>query len=355
MPRGRVLVVDDSVVARKIVSQLLLGDPAIESVVTAPNGRLALERFELVNPNLVILDVEMPELDGIATLRELRRRAPGVPVLMFSGLTERAGALTLDALSLGASDYVTKPTAGPAVPVTLQRVHDELLAKARALLKQHGSAPLPPQAAAPAPPPKSRAARVELLAIGASTGGPTAIEELLGALARALPVPVVIVQHMPPLFTRLFAERLSALTGLVVREGAMGERLLPGEVWVAPGDFHLAVRRDGPALLLHMHQGPPENSCRPSVDVLFRSVAEACGPSGLGVVLTGMGSDGQRGSEAMRAAGGQVVVQDEATSVVWSMPGSVAAAGLADEVLPLGLLGPALMRRLRGGREGAAP
>jgi two-component system chemotaxis response regulator CheB len=300
----------------------------------------------------------MPELDGIATLKALRRRAPDLPVLMFSGLTERAGALTLEALSLGASDYVTKPTSVGSTVVPVERVREELLAKTRALLRLHDTVASVVSrslvAAGPLPPPPMRpaAARVEILAIGASTGGPNALADIIAGLPADLPVPVVIVQHMPPLFTKLFAERLDAQSALRVAEAATGDRLRAGEVWIAPGDFHLTVRRDGDALTLYVHQGLPENSCRPSVDVLFRSVAEACGASTLGVVLTGMGTDGLRGAECIRLAGGQIVVQDEASSIVWSMPGSIAQAGLADEVAGVDHMATALRRRISRGRAG---
>lgn len=351
MARGRVLLVDDSVVVRKVVAEYLATSSDVEVVATASNGRIALEKLAQVNPDLVILDVEMPEMDGIATLTALRVRAPKLPVLMFSALTERAGAMTLEALSLGASDYVTKPSnlngaAGPA------RALDELMTKTRALLARSSEPPalvsaLPSAAAAVLlPVPRAPAGRVDLLAIGSSTGGPNALAEIIASLPAGFPVPIVIAQHMPPLFTRLFADRLESQSQLRVREGATGEPLRPGEVWIAPGDFHLTVRQEGEDRLLLVHQGMPENSCRPSVDVLFRSVADAYGSAALGVVLTGMGMDGLRGCERIREAGGQVVVQDEASSVVWSMPGSVAKAGLADEVVSLAHMGPTLLRRV---------
>lgn len=355
MRRKRVLVVDDSVVARKIVSELLASEPSIESVTTAANGRLALEKLSDTRPDLVILDIAMPELDGLATLRELRTRVPDVPVLMFSGLTERAGALTLDALSLGASDYVTKPMASGGAAMQFERVREELLAKARALLTSTPPPPRPPSLC-PAAMPRAnplRAACVEVLAIGASTGGPSALAEFITALPSDLPVPVVIAVHMPPVFTRLFAERLERTSTLRVREGVSGTQLRPGEVWIAPGDFHLTVVRDGGERCLAVHQGASEHSCRPSVDVLFRSIAAAYGPSCLGVILTGMGTDGLQGSELIRRGGGQIVVQDEASSVVWSMPGAVAKAGLADEIVSIDHMAPAIIRRLRRGRDQA--
>lgn len=355
--RGRVLLVDDSVVVRKIIVDLLVRDPDIELVATASNGRLALEKLGQVNPTLVILDIEMPEMDGLSTLRELRNRAPDVPVLMFSGLTERGGALTLDALSIGAADYVTKPSNVGSVLMRLEQARDELLAKTKALIKAAETSSSPPKIRAveqrPAPSPRVAVAaprRVDLVALGASTGGPSALAEVISGFPADFPAPIVIAQHMPPLFTKLFAERLESQSHFRVREGTTGAVLRRGEVWIAPGDFHMTVRRDGEELFLYVHQGVPENSCRPSVDVLFRSAAEACGPHVLAAVLTGMGADGTRGAATIRAAGGQIIVQDEATSVVWSMPGSVASAGLADEVVPLDQLAPALLRRVLRGR-----
>jgi two-component system chemotaxis response regulator CheB len=193
-----------------------------------------------------------------------------------------------------------------------------------------------------------------VVAIGTSTGGPNALADVFAGLPADFPVPVVIVQHMPPMFTRLLAERLSVQSGLVVEEGRAGGVLRPGHVWLAPGDFHMAVARDGAQVRVRVDQGPPENSCRPAADVLFRSVAQVYGSAALAVVLTGMGQDGLRGCEAVRATGGQVIAQDEPTSVVWGMPGFVARAGLADRVLPLGLVAPEIVRRVRAGR-GARP
>jgi two-component system, chemotaxis family, protein-glutamate methylesterase/glutaminase len=192
--------------------------------------------------------------------------------------------------------------------------------------------------------------RVEVVAIGVSTGGPNALAALLPQWPATLPVPIVLVQHMPPTFTKLLAERLAAKSALRISEGTLGQTLEPGHAWVAPGDFHMIVKQDAAAVRLHMHQGPQENSCRPAVDVLFRSVAETFGPHALAVVLTGMGQDGLRGCEAIREAGGQVLVQDEASSVVWGMPGFVARAGLADKVLPLDQLGVEILRRVEEGR-----
>ncbi|HJZ91240.1 MAG TPA: chemotaxis response regulator protein-glutamate methylesterase [Gemmataceae bacterium] len=354
MSKVRVLIVDDAVVFRRLVAEELSADPAIEVVGTAANGRIALAKLTQVNPDLVILDIEMPVLDGLATLREIRKSQPKLPVIMFSALTERGAAVTLDALALGASDYFAKPSGVGGLDASRQIIRDELIPEIKALCGRT-SVPPPPLAAPTArlaTGPRSTA--VEVVAIGTSTGGPNALAAVFAGLPADFQIPVVIVQHMPPMFTRLLAERLSHEFGVAVEEGRTGGLLRRGHVWIAPGDFHMAVARDGNQVRLLLNQDPPENSCRPAVDVLFRSVAQTFGPGSLAVVLTGMGQDGLRGCEAIRAAGGQVIVQDEPTSVVWGMPGFVARAGLADRVLPLGLVAPEIVRRVRA-RPGGSP
>lgn len=348
MPKIRVLIADDAVVIRRMVSDCLGADPDIEVVGTAPNGQIALAKIPQVNPDVVTLDVEMPVMDGLQTLAAIRKVYPKLPVIMFSTLTERGATTTLDALSLGASDYVAKPANSGSVAVSIQRIREELIPKIRALC-QH----LPARSTAvPAvlPPRKTiETSPVEVVAIGVSTGGPNALSTLLPALAKDFPVPIVIVQHMPPLFTRLLAERLTMLSGRKTREGYTDALLAPSEVWLAPGDFHLEVFRALDGVRLRVNTAPPENSCRPAVDVLFRSVAQVFGPAALAVVLTGMGQDGLRGCHCIREAGGQVLAQDESTSVVWGMPGAVTQAGLADKVLPLPELAAEIERRVGRG------
>jgi two-component system, chemotaxis family, protein-glutamate methylesterase/glutaminase len=351
--RVRVLIVDDAVVYRRLLADELAADPAIEVVGTAANGRIALAKLDQVNPDLVILDVEMPELDGLATLREIRKTRPKLPVIMFSAFTERGAEATLDALALGATDYFAKPASAGGLDASRKVLRDELIPEIKALCGPPAgrAAPVPiPPAGSIAPRPVTSA--VDVVAIATSTGGPNALADVFAALPADLPVPAVVVQHMPPMFTRLLAQRLSAHSSLQVEEGRAGGVLRPGHAWLAPGDFHMAVGREGDEVRIRLNQDPPENSCRPAADVLFRSVAHTFGPGSLAVVLTGMGQDGLRGCEAIRAAGGQVLVQDEPTCVVWGMPGYVARAGLADRVLPLGLIGPEIVRRVRAGRGG---
>ena len=359
--RIKVLVVDDSVVVRRLVAGVLEQDPAVEVVGAAANGRIALARIAQLEPDVVTLDIEMPELDGLATLAELRPRWPRLPVIMFSTLTERGAEATLEALSLGASDYVTKPTGFHNAADAMARVKADLIPRIKAL---HGRRQLSrmPQSAetvvAPVPsgppvkpPARPANARIDVVAIGVSTGGPNALAELLPALPATFPVPIVIVQHMPPVFTRMLANRLDGRCAVDVIEAEGGEVLLPGRVHIAAGGRHLTLARQGTSVITVANDDPPENSCRPAVDVLFRSVADLYGANALAVVLTGMGQDGLRSSEMIRLAGGQVVAQDEATSVVWGMPGFVARAGLADAVLPLDAVAGEIGRRVAAGRS----
>jgi two-component system chemotaxis response regulator CheB len=344
----RVLVVDDAVVVRRIMSDLLGADPEIEVVGTAANGRIALQKLKQLSPDLITLDVEMPDMDGLETLKAIRKTHPRLPVIMLSAHTARAAAATLDALAYGASDYVCKPAAGDRNEPL--RVPAELLLKIRALC----SGPDRPAAESGQPalcsrahwsPAEDRPSAVAVIAIGVSTGGPNALAEIIPKLPASLGVPIVIVQHMPPMFTKLLADRLNSLSAVTVIEAHGGEVLRAGTVYIAPGDSHLILERHGQDVLTALSQDPPENSCRPSVDAMFRSVCRVFGARALGVVLTGMGQDGLRGSEHLVGAGGHVIVQDEETSVVWGMPGMVSRAGLADRELPLPEIAGELIRR----------
>lgn len=340
------LVVDDSVVVRRMVSDILGDDPEIEVVGTAVNGLVALQKIEQLAPDLVTMDIEMPELDGIEAVRRLRAGGNRVPVIMFSTLSERGATATLDALAAGATDYVPKPANVGSVTKSIEQIRLALIPRVKAFVRR---TPTLPRVAAPtasviSPAVRRRVSGHQLLVIGCSTGGPEALGALLTALPR-LPVPVAVVQHMPPVFTRQFAARLDRALPHDVVEAENGQAMRAGTVYIAPGDHHLHVSERGGALWTRLSQEEPENYCRPSVDVLFRSAAQAS-LGALAVVLTGMGHDGRAGAQAIVDCGGSVLVQDQATSVVWGMPGSVAAAGLADEVLPLDQLGPAVLDRL---------
>jgi two-component system chemotaxis response regulator CheB len=317
-------------------------------VGTASNGRIALRQIASLQPDVVTLDVEMPVLDGLATLAELRQTWPDLPVIMFSTLTERGASATLDALALGANDYVTKPTASRDRAAALDQVRGALVplvrlwGRRRALAAATGRRAPAATAAAVAPPvelkvrtPRGPFRTPQAVVIGVSTGGPMALAKLITALPASLPVPVVIVQHMPPVFTALLAQRLDSQSSIPVVEAADGMLVQPGRVHIAPGGQHLKVESRGSGLRFRLDDGPMENSCRPAVDVTFRSAAQHWGGSALAVILTGMGSDGLEGARILRNEGARVIAQDEQSSVVWGMPGSVVREGLADEVLPL--------------------
>jgi two-component system chemotaxis response regulator CheB len=355
----RVMVVDDSVVVRKIVTDVLSADPMIHVVGTAPNGRLAVAKLEQLKPDLITMDIEMPDMNGIEAVRAIRATRSRVPIIMFSTLTERGASATLDALSAGANDYVTKPANVGSVAQSMESVRQQLIPKIKALTGRPMSSGPAPVAAAPVaarpPAPRTRAPKEPaVLVIGSSTGGPEALSKVLPLLPAALPVPVLVVQHMPPVFTRQFAQRLDRLCALTVVEAGDGTPLVPGTVHIAPGDFHLTVGTSGTARRTALNQAPPENFCRPAVDVLFRSAVAAYDGAVLGVVLTGMGSDGRIGAGQIRDAGGTVIAQDQATSVVWGMPGAVTQAGFADEVVPLGRVAEAIIRLLPTPRPAAS-
>ncbi|MGY6499434.1 MAG: protein-glutamate methylesterase/protein-glutamine glutaminase [Acidimicrobiales bacterium] len=362
--RARVLIADDAVVVRRLVSDVLSAVPTIDVVGTAANGRLALAKIPQVSPDIVILDVEMPDMDGIETLTSIRAEYPRLPVIMFSTLTERGAAITLEALMRGANDYVTKPANVGSVSEAMERVRSELVPRI------HGLCGITPVGAASTEPVTARrprvaarpvrptvpGGRVDAVVVGISTGGPSALADIIPALPSDLGVPVFIVQHMPPMFTRLLAERLDRTTPISVTEAGGGEPAVAGTCLIAPGDRHMVVARGASGdVVAALNDGPRENSCRPAVDVLFRSAAEVYGPHLLGVVMTGMGQDGLRGSDDIVAAGGSVVVQDEATSVVWGMPGAVAQAGLANAVVPLSQIPGEIARRVAAGRSATRP
>jgi two-component system chemotaxis response regulator CheB len=348
--KKRVLLADDAVVVRKVLSQAIEQDPDLEVAATAVNGRIALAKFEAARPDIVLLDIEMPEMDGLETVRELRKIDTRVPIIMFSTLTERGASITLEALALGATDYVAKPSNVNGI-ATLGTITGELLPKIRALCRLRDRRVGPSETKLPKPTAISTHSRLllppQIVVIGVSTGGPDALARLLPTLPRDFSVPLLIAQHMPPIFTSMLAARLTAKAAFPVRECASGERVAAGCALIAPGDFHMVVQQDHGTIRIATNQGPRENFCRPSVDVLFRSVAALYGARTLAIILTGMGQDGLRGCEELRAQGARIYVQDEASSVVWGMPGFVARAGLADKVLPLQQIGPEIMSTTR--------
>jgi two-component system, chemotaxis family, protein-glutamate methylesterase/glutaminase len=354
--RIRVLVVDDSVVIRRLVTHALEQDASIEVVGSASNGAIALQRVAQLSPDVVTLDVEMPEMDGLEMLRRVRREYPALRVIMFSTLTERGAAVTFEALSLGADDYVTKASNDGSLDRSMMRLREELIPKVKQFFQfsgeSHGgtkTGSIPVHAAMPGPgsrplPAAGAKRRPRVVAIGVSTGGPNALGAILPELPPGFPLPILVVQHMPPLFTRLLAERLRATCRLPVEEAGDGAPVEVGKILIAPGDFHLKVVLLGGGVRVCLDQSPPLNFCRPAVDALFTSIGEVYGGAVIAVILTGMGQDGLRGTEILKARGATVVAQDEASSVVWGMPGAVVHAGLADRVLPLDQVVPAILR-----------
>ncbi len=354
----RVLVVDDSVVVRRALSDALAAHPDVEVVGTAADGRIALRKIADLTPDVVVLDIEMPVMGGMEALAAIRECWPDVAVIMFSTITEHGATVALDALSLGAVDYATKPTRLGNRQAAHEHIVEYVLPRVllwgnrgarRTVPARPAPRPVPAPVVAPAPPAGPSARPTELIVLGSSTGGPDALARLLPRLPADLQVPLVIVQHMPPVFTTMLASRLDALCSLPVTESESGTVLRPGTVHLAAGGFHLEVHRERGLLRAVHTEAPKENSCRPAVDVTFRTAAAATSGRVLAVVLTGMGQDGLLGSRAVVGAGGSVVVQDEATSVVWGMPGYVARDGIAAEVLPLEEL--ALPMRRAGARQ----
>jgi two-component system, chemotaxis family, protein-glutamate methylesterase/glutaminase len=351
MKKAKVLVVDDAMLIRRMVTDVLSADPVIDVVGEAANGRIALQKIAQLGPDLVTLDVEMPEMNGLQTLKEIRKTHPRLPVIMFSAVTERGAADTLEALHYGASDYVTKPS-GAGRADALLRIREDLVPKIKSLCRLTGTSLAGMKAAVGARSTSAFTLRAlgpaisaDVVAISLSTGGPAALGQILSKLPAGFRAPMLVVPHMAQMFTKFFADRLAAQTSLTVLEAADGQAVQPGAVYVAPADFHLTVLRRSGSAVLALDQAPPLHGHRPAADVLFKSVAAAYGSRALALILTGMGQDGLRGCEDITAAGGRVIVQDEPTSVVWEMAGLVARAGLADAVLPLGDLAPELTRR----------
>jgi len=352
----KVLVVDDSVVIRRLLTAVLDAEPGIEVVGYSTNGQLALLKIEQLEPDVVSLDVMMPVMDGIECMREIRKRWKDLPVIMFSSLTEEGAAVTMEALEAGANDFVTKPWQTEGFADSVNQVSDALIQRIRALHRPKGGAasadPIPDPAAVRAPLPTQARAHapgrsIEAIVIGASTGGPNALNELFLSLPADLGVPILITQHMPPMFTKLLAERLNKRSDLQVREASDGDIVLPGQVLIAPGDFHMRVKRSGTSIVVALDQSEPVHSCRPAVDPMFASAREVWGAGTMAIVMTGMGQDGAEEAAKIAKDGGQVLVQDEATSVVWGMPGTVAQSGAADAILPLDQLASEIALRVR--------
>ena len=359
----RVMVVDDSAVIRGLVGRWLAADAAVQVVASCPNGKVAVTDAARMRPEVVVLDIEMPEMDGITALPKLIAAVPGLKVIMASTLTLKNADISLKALAAGAADYIPKPSS--TAEMTGADVYKrELVEKVKALgaaFRQatggRGAGPQPLAMRKPAglygSQPialrKFTPQRRQVLAIGSSTGGPQALFGLFRELKGKLDVPVLITQHMPKTFTTILAEHLRRIVGGPCDEAKDGEPLKPGQIYIAPGDFHMTVVGTGAARAIRLNQDAPENFCRPAVDPMLRSLVQAYGSGVLAVVLTGMGQDGLKGSRALGETGAALLAQDEASSVVWGMPGAVASAGLCHAVLPLDRIGAAIVKVLQGG------
>lgn len=377
----RVLIADDSSIMRRTISQALSQRSGVELIGAAQDGAEAIAFFRAQQPDVVLLDVEMPRINGFAALKSIREISRTVPVIMFGSFAPANEAAVRDAIDAGATDCVSKPTGVGHIDTVIAYLQDAVVSKIMAWGQSsttQGNAPvrgdtktsvfLPPQRErgipstpiVPTGQSKSavsgkslRGGPVHVVVIGSSTGGPNALVDVISQLPKDIGVPILIVQHMPPMFTQLLAERLDRSSPLKAREGFDGAVIQPGEVWIAPGDFHMTVARQGNNVVLKTNQNAPENSCRPAVDVLFRSVADVYGNNTLAVVLTGMGRDGTAGCRVLSESGAGILAQDEASSVVWGMPRSVVEAGLADSVLSLNDIGPAITTRIQGSQSSA--
>ena len=341
--RIKVLIVDDSALVRSILSDLLGQDPALEVVGTASDAHMARDKIKRLNPDVLTLDVEMPKMDGLTFLHNLMRLRP-MPVVMVSTMTERGAETTLDALAMGAVDFLTKPRLD--VAAKLPEYRDELIGKikiaacasVRALDEQRAEAVRPKSLAVVAAGQTTVARKMRttdrIIAIGASTGGTQAIKRVLTGLPADSPG-ILVTQHIPKAFSSSFARRMNDCCAMTVTEAEDGQYVLAGHVYIAPGDQHLYLIRDGARYVCRLDDGEPVNRHKPSVDVLFSSVAKSAGENAIGVLLTGMGKDGARGLKEMRAAGSRTIAQDEATSVVWGMPGEAVAIGAVDDIVPI--------------------
>ena len=399
----KVMVVDDSVVVRGLIGRWLAEDPQIAVVASHRNGKLAVDDVQKSDPDVVVLDVEMPEMDGLTALPLLLQKKPGLVVVMASTLTRRNAELSLKCLSLGAADYVPKPESNSGV-TTSTEFRNEVVQKVKALglrarqragrslapapvhhmTAEHSIARVPfsrpapgqPATQAPAPsggrvpfggaaPAAAPAARAtpaitlrpyssvppRILLIGSSTGGPQALTKLFGEIGKSIQnLPVLVTQHMPPTFTAILAEHITKASGRRAAEGVHGEPLMPGRIYVAPGGKHMVIGKQGGDNVVLLNDGPPVNFCKPAVDPLFESAVPLYGSAILACVLTGMGHDGAAGAKVIGQGGGSVIAQDEESSVVWGMPGAVAQAGAASEILALDAIGPKITRILTGGR-----
>jgi two-component system chemotaxis response regulator CheB len=358
------MVVDDSAVIRGLLTKTLETEADIKVVSTVANGQAAVDALKRVDIDVVVLDIEMPVMDGLTALPKMLEVRPGVQVIMASTLTLKGASVSMKALSLGAADYLSKPTTTSGINNAtdfkrdlVEKVKSWGLVSRKKRGLPAGTAAAPGSAAPVVPkklypgavmlrPPAVVPGRVDCLAVGSSTGGPQALFALFRALGRVERMPVFVTQHMPATFTTILAEHLAQASGMPAAEAKDGEAVVAGRIYVAPGDFHMTVESQGAGQVVRLNKNPPENFCRPAVDPMLRSITKVYGARTLFVMLTGMGQDGMRGAKELVAAGSTVIAQDEATSVVWGMPGAVATAGLCTAVLPLNEIAPYVKKAL---------
>lgn len=374
-----VMVVDDSAVVRGLETRMLEADPEIKVVASVGNGQAALQALDRIDVEVVVLDIEMPVMDGLTALPKIIEKKPGIRVLMSSTLTHKNAEISMKAMELGATDYIPKPSSSKELTgagdfqellVSKVKVLGASARRGTGLRRTFGAGPAPsaaapsapaapavakPAAAAPAAAPRvsllsptapiqlrqASTERPDVIAIGSSTGGPQALFTVLTALKAAGGVeqPILITQHMPPTFTAILAEHITRIAGLAAKEATQGEKINGGMIYIAPGDWHMLIDSKGGERYVQLEQGEPENFCRPAVDPMFRSIVKAYGKKVLACVLTGMGADGAKGGKVVAEAGGTVIAQDEASSVVWGMPGATAQTGVCSAVLPIDEIG----------------
>ncbi len=348
MKKIKVLVVDDSSVIRKVISEILAKDPEIEVVGMAKDGKEAIEKAEELLPDVVTLDIEMPVMDGLSALKILRQKVPRSKVIMFSSLTQEGAKATIEALSLGAYDFVPKPSTRSFLE-SIKKIELDLLPKIKSIV--------PLKEIKPILKPRDSFLEVKkgsfkVCGVGVSTGGPQTLMEIFSKLPKGFPVPILVVQHMPPIFTRYLAERLNSISPLEVKEAEQGELVKDGVVYIAPGDYHMEVKKEGTRVRIFLHQGPLRNHCRPAVDELFESLAEIYNGYVLALILTGMGYDGKEGAKKIKEKGGVILAQDAQSSVVFGMPRVIIEAGLADEVLNISEIPQRLIEIFKEKRDG---